>query len=171
MSQFRLNSSPNALRPKLYIVEYTIFCRLQAVAKVVLDFKKSAINHIFKASQRPKGTDLSGMIIVDSTIFLATLNALSENDLQRLLADYPLRPATSELSDVSNWCSLYFYAVSQMSEKIKTQTDFGEGVGLSQGDVSSLMTARKGFYFGEDRIESLFNAVKSMILSFRKKAS
>lgn len=129
------------------------------------------MNHLFRASQRPRGADLSGMIIVDTTIFLAVLNALSEDDLRRLLVDYPLRPVNNELGEVSNWCSLYFNALSQMSDTIKTQTDFGDAVGLSQSDVSSLMTARRGFYFGEDRIESLFKAVKSMIHSFRRRAS
>ena len=124
-----------------------------------------------KSVQTKNGSDLSGMIIVDSAIFRSILSVLTEDDLYKILLNNPMRPSSNELNDVSNWCATYFEVLSRLDAKIKTQADFGEMVGLTQSDVSSLMSARKGFYFGEDRIEALFTNIKNSIDRIRKRAS
>lgn len=153
------------------IVEYTILSRNQYMPKIVEEFKKLASDQLYKAAQRPKGLDLSGMIIVDYTIFKAVLSKLTEEDLFIILLNNPIRPSTNDLLEVSTWCQIYFEVLLRLDANIKTQADFGQAVGLTQSDISSLLSARKGFYFGEERIEALFSNIKALVERAKKTAS
>ncbi len=119
------------------------------------DFKMSFLIHLFDSIQRPNGADLSGMIIVDSTIFRALLEGCTVEHLEQIAIKYPRRPKSEKLEDVARWAIVYFHVFCRLNPNITTQADFGAAVGLSQGDVSALLSARNGFYFGEDRIAAL----------------
>lgn len=139
--------------------------------RLVEEFKKLASEQVYSSIQRQNGPDLTGMVIVDSTIFKAILDSLSEDELYKIYLSFPMKPYSSELKDVSKWGNIYFDVIRRLDPSIKTQSDFGIALGLTQSDVSSLLSARKGFYFGADRVETLFTNIKSYIEKARKKVS
>jgi hypothetical protein len=120
---------------------------------------KSLVDQLFGVVGVWPGQDLTGKIIVDATIFRNLTMSIPEELLRKAFLDSPIRPTSNDLTVVSEWCRFYFELISQVDPGLNTQQKFGAQVGLSQSDISSLLSARKNFYFGPERIEKLFIAL------------